>query len=176
MHARSLLVLAMTLLVAACQLQREYHVERSRTYAQDRQAVWDRLMAFLERNQIAVTEADFGSGRVVAERLNYEDQGWAYCERRRVYEGTGSGSTRMSWALRVDRDLALQAMVGESAGATRVTVDAQFTEKQDDPNSFNFFTQPCRSKGVLEGALLDALGPPVAADPAQLPEDTEPSS
>ena len=70
MRARCLLVLAMALLVAACQLQREYHVERSRTYAQDRQAVWDRLMAFLERNQIAVTEADFGSGRIVAERLN----------------------------------------------------------------------------------------------------------
>ena len=175
MPARSLLVLIAALLVAACQTQKVYEVERSRTYAQDKQAVWDQLLAFLERNRIAVTEADFASGRIVAERLNYQDQGWADCERRRVYEESGGGR-RMSWALRVDRDLVLQAAVGGEAGATRVTVDAQFTEQQDDPNSFNFFTQPCRSKGVLEGALLDALGTPVAADPAQLPPDTEPSS
>jgi hypothetical protein len=176
MRARSLLLLAVALVLAGCDTYRDYHVERSRTYAQDKQVVWERLLAFLERNQIAVTEADPASGRIVAQRLNYDDQGWAYCERRRVYEGTGSGSTRMSWALRVDRDLALQAAVAEAAGATRVTVDARFTEKQDDPNSFKFFTQPCRSKGVLEGALLDALGPPVASPPAQTPPDTEPSS
>ena len=176
MHARSLLLLALSLVLAGCETYQDYQVERARTYAQDKQAVWDRLLAFLERNQIAVTEADLASGRVVAQRLNYQDQGWAYCERRRVYEGTGSGGTRMSWALRVDRDLALEAMVSEAAGATRVTVDARFTEKQDDPNSFNFFTQPCRSKGVLEGALLDALGPPVGSAPTQMPPETEPSS
>ena len=175
MHVRNLLLLATALLIAGCQTT-DYQVERSRTYAEDKQAVWDRLLAFLERNQIAVTEADFASGRVVAERRNYEDQGWAYCERRRVYESAGSGGSRMSWALRVDRDLALAAMVAEDAGATRVTVDASFTEKQDDPNSFDFFTQPCRSKGVLEGALLDAVGTPGAADPAQAPQNTEPSS
>ena len=174
MHARNLLLLGAALLIAACQTT-NYEVERSRTYAEDKQAVWDQLLAFLERNQIAVTEADFASGRITAERRSYEDQGWAECERRRVYEESGGGR-RMSWALRVDRDLALQAAVAEEAGATRVTVDAQFTETQDDPNSFQFFTQPCRSKGVLEGGLLDALGPPVAADPAQLPQDTEASS
>jgi hypothetical protein len=174
MHARNLFLLGAALLIAACQTT-DYQVERSRTYAADKQAVWDRLLSFLERNRIAVTEADFASGRIVAERLNYEDQGWADCERRRVYEES-SGGRRMSWALRVDRDLVLQAAVAEEAGATRVTVDAQFTEKQDDPNSFEFFTQPCRSKGVLEGALLDALGPPVARDPGPVPQDTEPSS
>ena len=176
MHARSLILLGVALLVAACDLQRVYHVERSRTYAEDKQTVWDQLLAFLERNQIAVTEADFASGRVVAERLNYQDQGWAFCERRRVYETSGSSSSRMSWALRVDRDLALEAAVAEAAGATRVSVDARFTERQDDPNSFNFFTQPCRSKGVLEGALLDALGPPAAGAPPQASPDTEASS
>lgn len=176
MHARSLILLGVALLVAACDLQRVYHVDRSRTYTEDKQAVWDQLLAFLERNQIAVTEADFASGRVVAERLNYEDQGWAYCERRRVYETSGSSSSRMSWALRVDRNLALQVDVADGAATTRVNVDARFTEKQDDPNSFNFFTQPCRSKGVLEAALLDALGTPVASDPAPAPQDTEPSS
>jgi hypothetical protein len=174
MHARVLLLLGAALLIAACQTT-DYVVERSRTYAEDKQAVWDRLLSFLERNRIGVTEADFASGRITAERRNYEDQGWADCERRRVYEES-AGGRRMSWALRVDRDLALQAAVAGEAGATRVTVDAQFTEKQDDPDSFEFFTQPCRSRGVLEGALLDALGTPVAADPAPVPQNTEPSS
>ena len=171
MHARSLIALGAALLIAACQTK-DYQVERARTYDQDKQAVWDRLLAFLEQNRIAVTDADLASGRVVAERRNYQDQGWADCERRRVYEGS-AGGRRMSWALRVDRDLALEAAVAEGAGATRVTVDARFAEKQDDPDSFEFFMQPCRSKGVLEGALLDALGPPVASDPAQESQNSE---
>jgi hypothetical protein len=167
MRARSLLVLAVALLLAACQTQKDYQVERSRTYAQDKQAVWDRLLAFLERNQIAVTGADFASGRVAAERRDFEDQGWADCERRRVYEGSGSGGNRVGWALRVDRDLALQLDVAEAAGATQVSVDARFAEEQINTASFEHFMQPCRSTGALERALLDALGDPVAASPTQ---------
>jgi hypothetical protein len=168
MHAREPILLA-ALLLAACQTT--YQVERSRTYAEDRQVVWDRLLAFLERNRIEVVAADSASGRVAAQRNNFEDLGWADCERRRVYEESAGGQ-RMGWALRVDRDLDLQAEVSEAAGATRVTVDARVTEKQDDPDSFEFFTQPCRSKGVLEGALLDALGTPIA-EPS--PANTEAS-
>jgi hypothetical protein len=167
MRTRSLLVLAVALLVAACQTQKVYQIERSRTYAQDKQAVWDRLLAFLERNHIAVTSADPASGRIAGERRDFEDQGWADCERRRVYEGSGGGS-RMSWALRVDRDLALQVDVAENAGATQVSVDASFAEEQISGASFEHFMQPCRSTGTLERALLDALGDPVAASPTQV--------
>jgi hypothetical protein len=160
-------LLAAALLLSACQTT-TYQVDREKAYAEDKRAVWDQLLAFLERNQIAVTSSDFESGSVAAERLHFQDQGWADCERRRVYEASGgSGSPRQSWALRVDRDLALDATVAEAGGTTRVTADARFTEKQDDPNSFDFFTQPCRSKGTLEAALFDALGSPVAASPAQ---------
>jgi hypothetical protein len=151
-------------LLAACQTT--YQVERERTYTEDKQVIWDHLLSFLERNQITVTSSDFARGSLAAERQHFQDQGWADCERRRVYY-----DRRMSWALRVDRDLTLEAMVAEAAGATRVTVDARFTEKQDDPNSFNFFTQPCRSTGALEKALLDALGTPVAT--SSPPQDTQ---
>lgn len=105
MHARSLLVLAVALLAAACQTK-VYQVERTRTYAQDKQALRDQLLGLLERNQIAVTSTDFAAGRIEAERRNFEDTGWADCERSRVFEGSGSGSARQGWALRVDRDLA----------------------------------------------------------------------
>lgn len=164
MRARYLMLLGPALLLAACQTT-TYQVERERTYTEDKRVVWDNLLGFLKRNEIEVTSSDFDSGTVTAERLHFQDQGWADCERRRVVY-----DRRMSWALRVDRSLALDATVAGAAGATRATVDARFTEKQDDPNTFNFFTQPCPSKGVLEKALLDALGTPVAASP---PQDTQ---
>jgi hypothetical protein len=166
-----LMLLAAALLLAGCQ-PRIYQVERGRTYAEDKQAVWDRLLAFLERNQIAVTSAERASGRVAAERRDFEDQGWADCERRRVYDGTGSGSTRMSWALRVDRDLALEVDLTEDGGMTRATVDARFEEEQISTASYEHFMQGCRSTGALERALLDALAGPGAAAPAT-PSQTE---
>jgi hypothetical protein len=161
MRARILLLLGAALALGACQTT--YQVEPGRSYAEDKRVVFDHLLAFLERNEIALTNSDFEQGSIAAERRHFQDQGWADCERRRVYEASGgSGSPRQSWALRVDRDLVLEAMVTAAASATRVTVDATFTEKQDDPNSFNFFTQPCRSKSTLEAALFDALGTAVA--------------
>jgi hypothetical protein len=153
-------MLAMALLVAACQTQQVYQVERTRSYGQDRQAVWDRLLRFLERNRIAVTTADLATGKITAERRDFAPEGWADCERRRVYDSTGSGSTRVGWALRVDRDLALEIALDGQAGATAVTVDARFAEEQINSWSYAHFTQPCRSTGVLERALLDALGAP----------------
>ena len=69
----------------------------------------------------------------------------------------------MSWALRVDRDLALQVDLAEDAGATRATVDARFEEEQISTASYEHFMQACRSTGALERALLDALAGPVAA-------------
>ena len=53
MRAQALILLGAALLIAGCQTQKTYQVERTRTYAEDKQAVWDRLLAFLERNQIS---------------------------------------------------------------------------------------------------------------------------
>ena len=168
MHIRSLILLGTALLIGACQTQKVYEVERTRTYAQDRQAVWDQLLEFLERNQIAVTSADFATGRIEAERRDFEDAGWADCERRRVFEASGGGgSPRQSWALRVDRDLALQLGVAGQGDTTEVTVDASFVEEQINTWSYAHFMQDCRSTGVLERALLDSLGSPAAATPTQ---------
>ena len=46
----------------------------------------------------------------------------------------------------------------ESAGGTEVQPVARFTEQQLNPYRNWPFDQPCRSTGVLESALLNALG------------------
>jgi hypothetical protein len=159
MRARISMMLAAGLLVAGCQTQQVYEVERMRSYDQDKQAVWDQLLAVLERNQMEVTAADFAAGKVTAERRDFAPQGWADCERRRVFESSGgSGSPRQSWALRVDRDVVLEVAVAEpAAAATAVTIDASFEEEQINVWSYKHFMQACRSTGMLEKALLDAL-------------------
>jgi hypothetical protein len=158
MRGRGSAMLCAGLLLAACQTPPPpvYHVEQARTYDKTKAAVWAELLAFLERQRITVTSADFERGALAAERHRFEDQGWADCVRARVVDNT-SNNRRPTRARPVDRDLALQVAVVEVAGASRVTLDASFTEQQINPYSNLPFTQRCRSKGMFEGALLEAL-------------------
>jgi hypothetical protein len=146
-----------------------YHVERSRTYAEDRAAVWERILGFLQANDIAVLGADPATGVIQAERREYQDAGWADCERARVIDHN-SNSRRPTRARPLSRDLVLEITVSESDAGTEVQPVARFTELQNDPYTNWPFIQPCRSKGVLERALLDAAGgappaPPAADEP-----------
>jgi hypothetical protein len=145
---------------------RVYQVERGRNYAQDRAVVWERVQRFLEANGIAVVSADPATGVITAERRDYQDAGWADCERAWVIDRT-SNSARPTRARPLSRDLALEVTVRGSAAGAEVRPLARFTEQQNDPYRNWPFTQPCRSTGALEGALLDALGgtPPAPAAP-----------
>ena len=150
-----------------------YQVERGRTYAEDQAVVWERVQRFLRANAITVVSADPATGVIWAERRAYQDAGWADCERARVIDRT-SNSRRPTRARPLSRDLALEVTVRESAGGTEVQPVAQFTEQQNDPYRNWPFTQACRSTGVLERALLDALGgtaPPPAPPAAGEPDD-----
>ena len=139
-----------------------YHVERGRTYVEDRAVVWERIEGFLRANDIAVLSADQATGVIMAERREYQDAGWADCERARVIDRT-SNSRRPRRARPLSRDLALEVTLRESAGDTEVQPLARFTEQQNDPYRNSPFTQPCRSTGVLERALLDAIGDTAAS-------------
>ena len=92
-----------------------------------------------------------------AVRTEYQDSGWADCERARVIDRT-SNSPRPRRARPISRDLALEVAVRETAVGAEVQPVARFTEQQNDPWRNLPFTQPCRSTGVLERALLDSLG------------------
>jgi hypothetical protein len=144
--------------VVACQTpQPVYEIERSRTYGQSKEQIWDNILRFLKENDISATRADFAGGSIDAERRHYQDAGWADCPIRWVVDHN-SNSNRRRRARAIDRDLALAIQVREAAGATAVTLDARFQEQQINPWRNLPFDQPFRSKGELERSFLDALG------------------
>ncbi len=149
--------LLLAALLAACQAPpRVYHVEQTRSYAKARPVIWDEILVFLERHAIAPTEADPESGWLEAERHAFDDMGWADCKRAWVIDHT-SNSARPTRARPVARDLSLKIALQEAGDTTEVGLVARFTEEQIDPYRNLPFMQPCRSTGVLERTLLDAL-------------------
>jgi NlpB/DapX lipoprotein len=155
LRAAALLMLAG--LLGCQQPQPAYHVERARSYQQDKAVVWNRILEFLQANDITVRRNDFARGTIEADRLHYQDAGWAACELA-VRTDRSSDSARPRRARqRVDRDLALMVTVGEAGRATEVKLDATFTERQIHPWRNLPFRTGCVSTGVLEKALLDAI-------------------
>ena len=109
MRRPELLWLGLTLLGAACAPREPvvYDVERSRTYAEDRMVVWERVQRFIQANGITVTSANPATGVIEAERRHYQDTLWAECERAWVSDPT-SNSSSPSRASPISRDLALE--------------------------------------------------------------------
>jgi hypothetical protein len=167
MRRPGLLGLCLLALCVACtpRAPKVYDVERGRTYAEDRAGVWERLQRFLQANGITVTSANPATGVIEAERRHYQDAVWADCERAWVSDPS-MNSPSPSRASPISRDLALEVTVREGAAGTEVQPLARFTEQQLNYTNLPF-TQPCRSTGVLERALLDALGatPSAPAEP-----------
>jgi hypothetical protein len=163
----ALLGVGLLALCVACapRAPKVYNVERGRTYAEDRAVVWERVQRFLQENGITVTEADPATGVIEAERSDFQDAVWAECERAWVSDPS-MNSPSPSRASPISRDLALEVTVHEVAAGTEVQPRARFTEQQLNYTNLPF-TQPCRSTGVLESALLNALGaaPPAPAEP-----------
>jgi hypothetical protein len=152
-----LLGLGLIVLCTACapRAPKVYNVERGRTYAEDGSVAWERVERFLEMNGIAVIKADPATGVIKAERRHYQDALWAACERAWVSDPT-SNSPSPSRASPISRDLTLEVTVQESAAGVEVQPLAQFTEQQLNYSNLPF-TQPCRSTGALERALLNAV-------------------
>jgi hypothetical protein len=144
-------------LLGCQQPQPTYHVERSRSYQQDKALVWDKILQFLRANDITVRRADFERGTIEADRLNYQDAGWAECELAIGTDRSGDTPRPRRARQRIDRSLSLAIAVRETDAATDVTLDARFTERQVHPWRNLPFRTGCVSKGVLEKTLLDAI-------------------
>jgi len=146
------------LALAACQQPEPpvYDVETTRVYAEDKRAVFDSVLRFLESQEVEVVGSNVESGTIHAERSDFDEVGWADCERRRVTDRT-SNSRRRIRATPVDRDLDLRIMLRETDSGTEVELDPEFSEEQINPYTNLPFIAPCRSKGVLEAELLNSI-------------------
>lgn len=140
-----------------CQQQRPaYEVERSRIYQQDKAEVWNKILQFLQANDITVRHSDFALGTIEADRMSFQDSaGWAECELAIGTDRSSNNSRPRRARQRLDRSLALAVTVREAGSATEVRIT--FTERQIHPWRNLPFTTGCVSTGVLEKALLDAV-------------------
>jgi hypothetical protein len=134
-----------------------FQVEQARSYALGKDAAWSRIQAFLSGNDIAVVKSDPAAGVIQARRERYQDAGWAYCEPAVVTDRTGNNRRPRRTRVWLDRNLALEIQLREAGDGVQVALDARFSERQVDPHRNLPFDVPCRSKGVLEKALLDAV-------------------
>ena len=146
-----------------------YHVERGRTYVEDRAVVWEQHRRVLGQRhrrpqRRSGDRRDHGRAPGVSGRR---------LGRLRARPGDRSHQQQPAAdrARPLSRDLALEVTLRESAGDTEVQPLARFTEQQNDPYRNWPFTQPCRSTGVLERALLDAIGDTAASPAASEPAD-----
>ena len=157
---RPAIALAMlaALVLAACQRQvPQFQVEQSRSYDLPKETVWNDILAFLRANDIRVRSADLTSGVIEADRENFQDAGWAYCEPAKFTDHASDTRRQRRAQIFLDRSLELRIDVRATGDRVQVAPDAQLTERQI--NSFKNlpFDAPCRSTGTLEKALLDAI-------------------
>jgi hypothetical protein len=148
----------LALALVACQQPEPpvYDVETTRVYAKDERAVFDSILRFLESRDVEVVGGNVESGTIDAERRDFDEVGWADCERRRVTDRT-SNSRRRIRATPVERNLNLRIMLRETDSGTEVQLDPEFSEEQINPFTNFSFVAPCRSKGVLEAELLNSI-------------------
>jgi hypothetical protein len=118
--------------------------------------VFDSILRFLESQDIEVVGGNVESGIIHAERKDFDDVGWADCERQTVTDRT-SNSPRRIRADPVGRSLDLRIMLQETDSGTEVRLDLEFSEEQINPFINLPFTARCRSKGALEADLLNSI-------------------
>lgn len=150
-------------LLAGCQQPEPvYDVETRRVYTKSRDAIWDDISRFLQANRIKPVSGSPQMGVLDVERQAFNNDDWADCRAAWVTDRT-SDSPRPTRARPLARDLSMRIVVRQVTGGTEVTLDARFSERQINPYRNLPFEVPCRSKGALERALLEA----VDADPAK---------
>ena len=133
-----------------------FSVPESKIFSQDVAVIWPHVLAFLDRNDLDLVEADEVQGSILAIRAGYQDQGWAVCKPARVID-RHDGKNRRRRGRQVHRDLRLQVSLSASIDGTVVQPRAYFTEEQINPFRNLPFTTRCRSNGTLETALFEAV-------------------
>jgi hypothetical protein len=131
-------------------------------YTKSNDAIWDDISRFLQANRIKPVSGSPQTGVLEVERQAFNNDDWADCRPAWVTDRT-SNSLRPTRARPLARDLAMRIVVRQVTGGAEVMLDPHFSERQINPYRNLPFEVPCRSKGALERALLDA----VDSDPAR---------
>jgi hypothetical protein len=127
----------------------------SRTYPDSRALIWQRILATSARNSMFVRQADAANGIIAVDREMAPQSGDLFTAAISTWADCGSRSL-VGRALR--QDVALDYLVrAERDGRTTVTINGRFRELRA-----NYPTQQpqwveCKSTGVLERSMLEAI-------------------
>lgn len=142
------------LLLGACAALGPPDIETSRVYpGVGADALYAQTLQALRASDLEITASDQASGRITAVG-SFEDRGWAAChEPLRIVENQQDQSQVV--AAREDyRRVELDASVQGGEDGARVTLDPDY---QAEPVSALATTPECRTTGVLERQILDAV-------------------
>jgi uncharacterized lipoprotein len=133
---------AVLLLVAGCATRpAAAPLDDVREFGRGYDAVWDNLVQHLAGTDFRIKSTDRASGVIYAERSSFDDA-LADCGTRGLASTSG-------------RSVGFNVFVTEADGATRVQVNADFSESRYLERSR--WETECQSTGVLEASILDAL-------------------
>jgi hypothetical protein len=126
----------------------------SRTYPDSRASIWERILATSARSSMFVRQADAANGIIAVDRniapeggdLEASISNWADCGVRSVLGRVIRQEVALNYLVRQERD-----------GRTSVTLNGRFRELRA-----TFPSQPpqwveCKSTGVLERDMLEAI-------------------
>ena len=132
-------------LLAGCATPpKHYSVETSRTYNASYEQVWSRLIVFLAQRNIPLKAIAKDSGVIYAEALRF-DEGQADCG--------GAGMLKP-----ITRLARFNVLVQPADGQQLVSVNINFTETRYNSFDHSSHSVECRSKGVVEKEILNAIG------------------
>lgn len=138
----AILSVALLGLAGCATMPATYTVSNSRTYNQEYDAVWEKIVQFFASRNIPIKNIAKDSGVIYAENTSF-DASYADC---------GTGGLMVPFAHRAS----INVFVTRSGEKPTVSVNTQFEEmRRFDANTQ---TVRCNSKGVIEQAVLDAIG------------------
>lgn len=137
-------VLVCGLLAGCATPPKHYSVDTSRTYSASYEQVWSRLIVFLAQRNIPLKAIAKDSGVIYAEALRF-DEGQADC----------GGAGMLKPIARLAR---FNVLVQPADGQQLVSVNINFTETRYSSFDYSTHQVECRSKGVIEKDILNAIG------------------
>src|ERR1035441_3364490 len=146
---KKLVLVAVTVAVSACASgPGKYALKNSRSYQKPYDQVWEDVVAWFAKNNVAIKTIEKVSGVIYAERASFDDT-VADC-----------GKPGLTLLQPVGRRASFNVFVNHASSEPTVTITTQFEEIR--AFGANRSTVACVSKGVLENLILSSISPSAA--------------